>query len=183
MALTTPALLEAVLFSAGESVPKEKLATLLGISDSELTDTIAVLATALNGHGLTLVETATELEIRTAPETAHILSSFKEAELARDIGKASLETLAMVLYRGGATRSEIDWVRGVNSAAALRTLTLRGLVEKTEDPHDKRKIRYQATIEALAHLGVEKKESLPRYTEFSTSLDDLEDSLAQTDTI
>ena len=53
MALTTPALLEAVLFSAGESVPKEKLATLLGISDSELTDTIAVLATALNGHGLT----------------------------------------------------------------------------------------------------------------------------------
>jgi segregation and condensation protein B len=182
MALTTPALLEAVLFSAGESVRKERLAKLLSISDKELADTVGVLRQALSGHGLALVETDTELEIRTAPEAAEILSAYREAELARDIGKASLETLAMIVYKGGAARSEIDWVRGVNSAAALRSLTLRGLIERTEDPTDKRKVRYQATIEALSHLGVDKKESLPRYAEFTKTLDEHEATLVQSET-
>ena len=50
----------------------------------------------------------------------------------------------------GATRGEIDWVRGVNSSASLRTLLMRGLIEGREDERDKRRIRYSLTTEALA---------------------------------
>ena len=174
MELTTPALLEAVLFSSGEAVQKKKIIELLSLTPPQLLEAIEVLRTALKGHGLLLVETETEIELRTAPGASDIVAQYRESELSRDIGKASLETLAMIVYKGSASRSDIDWVRGVNSAAALRSLTLRGLIEKTEDPDDKRKVRYLATVEALAHLGVDSKKSLPRYNEFSKTLEEQE---------
>lgn len=170
MALQSPALLEALLFASGDALPKERVMSILHISKESLAEAIAVLTTALSGHGLTLVETDTELELRTSPETASMLSDFRESELSRDIGKASLETLAIILYKNGATRGEIDHIRGVNSATSLRSLLLRGLIDKKEDATDKRRIRYQATIEALAHLGISKKEQLPRYSEYTEGI-------------
>jgi DNA-binding MarR family transcriptional regulator len=47
---------------------------------------------------------------------------------------------------------------------------MRALIEKSEDASDKRKIRYQPTVEALAHLGVARKEDLPRYKEFTEGM-------------
>jgi segregation and condensation protein B len=162
--------LEALLFASGEPLQKKQLAGLLELSAEELRDAALELHTALEGRGLALIEVGTALEIRTAPTAAAVLKKFREGELSRDLGKASLETLAIILYKNGATRSEIDWIRGVNSAAALRSLTLRGLVERTELEEDKRRIKYVPTTEALAHLGVSHLGSLPKYAEFTAAL-------------
>jgi len=170
MAILPPAALLAVLFASGEPVSKKRLATLLALEPKQLADVMGALEESLNGSGLSLVETDSELELRTAPEAAPLVKALRESELSRDLGKASLETLAMILYRGSATRSEIDWVRGVNSAAALRALLLRGLIERSEDKDDKRRARYTPTVDALAHLGVSRKEELPRYAEFSATI-------------
>jgi segregation and condensation protein B len=170
MALHSPALLEALLFASGEALDKKTVSTLLEMSPTELSEAVGILTTALKGHGITLIETETELELRTAPETSNLIATYRESELSRDIGKASLETLAIILYKNGATRSEIDYIRGVNSSTALRSLQMRALIEKSEDASDKRKIRYQPTIEALAHLGVSRKEDLPRYKEFTEGM-------------
>lgn len=164
------ALLEALLFASGEPLAKKRLATLLGLSQEDLTAAAHALRESLTSRGLALIETEDEYELRTAPEAADAVKKLREAELARDLGKASLETLAVILYKGSATRGEIDWVRGVNSSAALRALTLRGLVERTEDTTDRRRARYKTTPEALAHLGVSRKEDLPRYAEFTAEL-------------
>lgn len=174
MALALSARLEAVLFAAGEPLEKKRLAALLDASATELNDAAAELERSLEGRGLALVATDTEFELRTAAGAAETIKALRESELARDLGKASLETMAMVLYKGGATRGEIDFVRGVNSAAALRSLLMRGLIERTEDPTDRRRAKYLPTVEALAHLGVGKREDLPRYAEFSAALDEQE---------
>ena len=97
------------------------------------------------------------------------MKKLRESELSRDLGKASLETLAVIAYQEGATRGEVDWVRGVNSSTSLRTLLIRGLIEGREDPSDKRRIRYALTTEALAHLGLARASELPRHTELSTT--------------
>jgi segregation and condensation protein B len=167
---TPAAALEALLFCAGEPLTKKRLATLLEIDVEALAALTAELAATLVGRGLALVETATELELRTAPAMLPVVQRLREAELSRDLGKAGLEVLAVVLYKQGATRGEIDWIRGVNSAAAVRSLTLRGLIERSEDATDKRRIRYTATIEALAHLGVSSAAALPNYEELVSSL-------------
>lgn len=170
MALNPPALLEAILFASGEALDKKRLASMLGITNDILEKAVEVLKQNLEGRGITLIESATELELRTAPEASDIVAKLKEAERARDLGKAGLETLAVILYRGGATRGEIDWVRGVNSSQTLRSLLLRGLIEKTEDSTDKRRPRYQATVDALAHLGVSSAKELPDYQELTQAL-------------
>ncbi|HEV7121202.1 MAG TPA: SMC-Scp complex subunit ScpB [Candidatus Paceibacterota bacterium] len=169
MALSPAATLEAVLFASGEPITKKRLGALLGVSGDLLEAGLGELAKNLHGRGLALIDTGEEVELRTAPGAADIVKKLREAELSRDLGKASLETLAIILYRGGATRSDIDWVRGVNSTAALRSLLMRGLIERGEDTLDRRRARYTATVDALAHLGVAKMEDLPRFAEFQAS--------------
>jgi len=163
--LTPPAALHALLFASGKPLSKKQLMTLLGIKSAELKIVLKALTDSLQNSGTTLIETDTEVELRTTPEAATIVKKLRESELSRDLGKASMETLAVVAYHQGATRGEIDWVRGVNSSTSLRTLLMRGLIEGREDERDKRRVRYTITTEALAHLGVGSAEALPRFAE------------------
>ena len=167
--LTPPAAAHAILFASGDPLEKKRLAALLGIKNTELTLVLKALTDSLKGSGVMLVETDTEVELRTAPEASAVVKKLRENELSRDLGKASLETLAVIAYRTGATRGEIDWVRGVNSSASLHTLLLRGLIEGREDERDRRRTRYSLTTEALAHLGIARAEDLPRAAELSAS--------------
>lgn len=170
MALALSSRLEAVLFAAGEPLTKKRLSTLLETTETNIDDALNALRITLEDRGLMLIEAANEVELRTAPDAADAVQRLRESELSRDLGKASLETLALILYKGGATRGDIDWVRGVNSGAAIRALLLRGLVERTEDVNDKRRAFYKPTVDALAHLGVGNLGDLPRYEELSTAL-------------
>lgn len=165
--LTPPQALEAILFAAGEPIERKEAAKLLGIKEDQLQAVADALSSQLIGRGLALVEAENELELRTSADAAEFVKKLRESELSRDLGKGSLETLAVIAYQGGATRGEIDWVRGVNSTASLRSLMLRGLIEGREDPADKRRQRYSLTTEALAHLGLENASQLPRHQELS----------------
>jgi segregation and condensation protein B len=175
MALSHSAALEALLFAAGEPLSKKRLASLLGTTPEELRDAALELRQNLSQRsGLAMIESGEDIELRTSSEASEVVQKLRESELSRDLGKAGLETLAIILYKNGATRSEIDWIRGVNSATALRSLTLRGLITRSEDAQDRRRIRYTSTIEALAHLGVSNIRELPRYEEFASSLKESE---------
>lgn len=170
MALALSSRLEALLFAAGEPLTKKRLATFLDTNLDGVEDALNALRITLEDRGLMLVEAGEMVELRTSPEAADSVQKLRESELSRDLGKASLETLAIILYKGGSTRGDIDWVRGVNSGAAIRALLLRGLVERTEDANDKRRAFYKPTVEALAHLGAGKLEDLPRYEELHAAL-------------
>ena len=71
----------------------------------------------------------------------------------------------MVLYKNGANRAEIDYIRGVNSSFTLRSLLVRGLVERITDPRDLRRYFYRPSFELLSFLGVKSVEELPEYAE------------------
>ncbi len=171
MSLSPAVSLEALLFAEGGALSYKDIAKLLECSEDDVRGYVAELESSLTGRGLSLVYTNIEVELRTSPEASEIIKKLRESELSRDLGKASLETLAIILYRGSALRTEIDWVRGVNSGAALRALLLRGLIERKEDATDKRRARFTATVDALAHLGVSKIEDLPRYSELTSALE------------
>ena len=79
---------------------------------------------------MVVVETDTEVELRTASEASVIVKKLRERALARDLGKASLETLAAIAYGTGDNAWGSRWVRGVNSSTSLRTLLIRGLIEE-----------------------------------------------------
>jgi Predicted transcriptional regulator containing the HTH domain len=168
--------LEALLFYKAAPQKKTALQKLFGVGETELAESTQTLRARLNSGALRLIETDTELQLATAPELAPFIETIRKQELKADIGKAGAETLAIILYKGNASRSEIDSIRGVNSAFILRTLMSRGLIERA---HQERGggYRFHATTELLAHLGVSERHEL---TDFATVMNALERFEAET---
>lgn len=162
--------LEALLFFRGEPMSLRELAKLLQCSEQEVRQALDALSQALQTRGLCLVEANGEVELRTAPAAADFLDAVRKEELNRNLGKAALETLAIILYKGSVPRSDIDYIRGVNSTFILRALLIRGFIERVQNPNDQRSFLYRPTIELLSHLGVRSVNELPEY---ATVVDDL----------
>ena len=155
--------IEAVLFWKGEPVAETDLVHMFKETGESISQSLNSLETSLANRGIQLVRNGREIELRTAPEASELIEELTREELSRDLGKAALETLAIVLYRGPITRAEIDYIRGVNSSFILRSLLIRGLVEREPNEKDQRSFLYRPTIELLSHLGVSKVEDLPNY--------------------
>ena len=161
---------ESFLFSEGGSLTRKKLAQLLNVKDTELRTALSELSIRLEGGGISLIETDTEVSLVVSPATSEEIKTAYELELGREIGDAGLEVLAIVLYRGPSTRAQVDYIRGVNTSSTMRTLLTRGLIERTGNPEDGREFLYRPTVELLAHLGVRKVTELPDYAKISNEL-------------
>lgn len=164
------------LFTKGEPVSRTELMRYFSLDDAALTEAVSGAAEGLRALGLTLVDDGKEYELRSAPEMAALVEQIRKDEYGRDIGKAGIETLAIVLYKGPASRSEIDYIRGVNSSHILRSLAMRGLLRRVTHPKDERSFLYEPTTELLSHLGVGKRDELPEFTAVAAELASLENT-------
>jgi len=165
MNLPLSAQLEALLFWKGEPVTHKRVAEILKVDAKALNAAILELEALLAARqgGLVLVQKDDELMLGTAPAAASLIEQLTREELTRDLGKAGLETLSIVLYKGPISRREIDNIRGVNSTFILRNLLIRGLVEKVNSPEDQRAFLYKPTMQLITFMGLTKPEELPEY--------------------
>ena len=168
--------LEAALFYKGEPESRARLAGLLEVSPEELENAIQHLSASLADRGIRLLTVGEELELVTAPEASAVIARMRKEELVRELGKAGSETLSIILYRGPATRAEIDHIRGVNSTFILRNLMVRGLVHKKKAERTARTFVYEPTPEVLKHLGVSSVEELPGYADTRAKLASFENN-------
>lgn len=171
--------IEAILFFKAEPVSVKKLADLLDVSIEEIEAGLAALHKNLSGRGIVLVRDENEVMLETAPEVSELIEKMTKEELVRDIGKAGLETLSLVLYHGPISRREIDYVRGVNSNFILRNLLVRGLIEKSESKEGERSFVYKPTFELLSYLGVKNKEELPEYEQVRKEIKEFKEKTEQ----
>ncbi len=161
--------LEALLFTHGEPMRAAKVKKVMGIeNEDEYQGLVKALGESLasEARGLTLLSTPEEIQLVTKPQFGGLLLSFMKEELTEELTPATLEALSLVAYGGPISRARLDFLRGVNSSFTLRTLRLRGLVERSPDPAAPHSIAYDLTADSLRHLGVGKREDLPRYAEF-----------------
>ena len=163
--------LEAVLFFRAEPVKKNELCSLLEATPEALEAAIATLAAHLEKGATRLVHTETEIVLSVAGEYSELIETIRRNDLKKDIGKAGAETLAVILYKGPISRSEIDRIRGVNSGYILRNLTTRGLIERTENT---KRVEYRITTALLQHLGVTQKDQLPDFVQIMSHLEQYE---------
>ncbi len=155
--------LEAILFWKAEPVSLKKLGDILSKNENEVKEGISALAVSLKDRGLTIIQSDNEVALGTAREVSELIEKLTKEELIKDLGKAGLETLSIILYQGPISRAEIDYMRGVNSQFILRNLLVRGLVGKTENEKDQRSFLYKPTIELLSYLGLSNLNELPEY--------------------
>jgi len=168
--------IEAILFFKGEPVSLKKLEDILStqaglkVSTEEIKDAIFNLKNNLENRGVVLIENDNEVTLGTAPELSKLIEDLQKEELNKELSKAALETLSIILYKNGVSRAEIDYIRGVNSSFTLRALSIRGLINKTTDEKDNRRFIYKPSFELLSYMGVKSTEELPDWEEVSNSV-------------
>ncbi len=169
--------IEALLFWKGEPMSRKKLAEVLNVGQNEINEAIEKLKENLKGRGIVLQEKENEITLGTMPELSELIEKLQKEELNKELSKASLETLSIILYKNGASRAEIDYIRGVNSSFTLRALSIRGLVEKITDPDDSRRYIYKPSFELLSFMGVKSVEELPDFSEIKNSISNVAENL------
>lgn len=168
--MTPEAKLEAILFFKGEALEIKEVEKLLGLDEAGTQAVLSKLSSDLSVRGVRVVSNGTSVQLATAPELGEFFDGLRKEELTRELTKAAAETLAIVLYQGPVSRSEIDYVRGVNSAFILRNLQVRGLVEKITRAGEERRFLYQPSVELCAHLGITGLSDLPEFDKVKREL-------------
>ncbi len=165
--------IEAVLFLAGEPVRAEKLARVLKVEKGKVEGALEKLENGLENRGIRLAAKDGQYALVTAPELGKLVDGYIKEEIGEDLSRAMLETLAVIVYKGPLSRSEIDYVRGVNSSFTVRNLMIRGLVERVPHPTDSRVWLYRPSFEFLKFMGIEKLEKLPGWGDFRKEIETL----------
>ncbi len=166
--------IEALLFVLGKPLSRVELQKTLYASAEEVERAIGVLGMRSERSGIVLVDDGHVVELRVSANCFDLIERVRKEENTREIGKAGLETLAAILYRGPIPRSEVDFIRGVNSSQTIRTLLIRGLIRKTSTHKGARAAHYEPTTELLSELGLTGLRSLPEYTRIREEIATLE---------
>lgn len=161
--------IESILFATAEEYTIAALAQLTQASKEEVGDALVELSQSLESHALMVVRQGDTVTLATRPEHASILETIRKEELQKDLSRASAETLAVIVYHPGATKAEIELIRGVNASYSLRALQIRGLIEthpsNSSGQEGKRGVTYHPTLALLEHYGVSDLSQLPQYGE------------------
>lgn len=127
---TLKSIVESLLFVAEGPLTLQRLAEVIeGADRSEITAALEQIRTDLdsNRRGVRLVEVAGGYQLRTPKENADWVKKFLGGRPAR-MGRATLETLAIIAYRQPVTKAEIEAIRGVDVDGVVNTLMERSLI-------------------------------------------------------
>ena len=169
------AILESVLFAAGEPLTLARLAEVVpGPSRSELRAAIAELTARAEREqrGIRIVEVVGGFQCRTAPVHAEWVRRLFQQKPWR-LTRATLETLAIIAYKQPITRAEIEAIRAVDVDSVLASLLTRKLVKILGRKEViGRPLLYGTTRQFLEVFGLKDLASLPALTEVAASMPD-----------
>lgn len=146
--------IEALLFTAAEPLNTGQIAKACAVSAAQAEHGLRHLELQLNGRGLMLQHTAGLWQLATRPQAAGDIERHNPALAGKpaELGKAALETLAVVTFNGPVSQRQIEETRGVASDQSLRTLLGKGLIQ--EVPRPGQPPRYAASHGLLRELGL-----------------------------
>lgn len=159
---------ESLLFASSAPLTLDRLCSILEEYErADVKDALASLAKECEeeGRGIRLVEVAGGWQLRTPPENADFLRRMNRGRPYR-FSQSSLETLAIIAYRQPITRTEVEYLRGVDSGAVLKTLLEKKLIRilgKKDIPG--RPLIYGTSREFLEAFNLKDLASLPTLKE------------------
>ncbi len=159
---------EAILFAASEPLDIETIEKRLQ-STSNLKKILENLKENYKKRGINLVCIKHKWSFRTAEDLSKLMALQKSTQ--KKLSKATLETLAIIVYHQPVTRSEIEEIRGVSFA----TNTLEILLELDWVRPSGRKdvpgkpIQYATTENFLNHFNIQKLSDLPTIEELGSA--------------
>ena len=159
---------EAILFAASEPLDVETIEKRVQ-STTNIKKILEKLKSDYSLRGINLVCIKEKWSFRTSNDLVNLMSLQKSTE--KKLSRATLETLAIIVYHQPVTRSEIEEIRGV----AFGTNTLEILLELEWVRPAGRKdvigkpIQYTTTENFLHHFNIQKLTDLPTVEELSSA--------------
>ena len=159
---------EAILFAAAEPLDVETIEKRVQ-STNNIKKILEKLKLDYSSRGVNLVCIKEKWSFRTANDLANLMSLQKSTE--KKLSRATLETLAIIVYHQPVTRSEIEEIRGV----AFGTNTIETLLELDWVRPAGRKdvigkpIQYATTENFLHHFNIQKLTDLPTVDELGSA--------------
>jgi len=160
--------IEAILFSASEPLDVETIQQRIK-TNSDIIKVLEKIKNNYKNRGINLVCVKDKWSFRTAEDLSKLMSLQKSTQ--KKLSKATIETLAIIVYHQPVTRSEIEEIRGVSFA----TNTLEILLELDWVRPAGRKdvlgkpIQYATTENFLNHFNIQKLSDLPTIDELSSA--------------
>ena len=169
--VTPASILEAMLFVGNpenEPLPAKQVAALLrGVSPREIDELVIQLNERYQTRGCPyrIDSVGAGYLMRLHPDFARFRDKFYGRIREARLSQQAIDVLAIVAYRPGATRGDIDELRGRGSRSILSQLVRRQLlrVERTDDTP--RKPCYFTTERFLQLFGLEQLDELPQSQE------------------
>jgi len=167
-------IIESVLFAAGAPISFRKLVEILdGPAAKDIQASLARLREVFGPgqRGIQLHEVAGGFQFRTARENAEwVRALFKEKPTR--LGRAALETLAVIAYRQPVTKADIELIRGVDVDGTLTTLLSRKLIKIAGRKEAVgRPLLYATSTEFLEIFGLKDLNELPSLKELGPGPD------------
>ena len=159
---------EAILFAASEPLDIETIEKRVGTS-TNIKKILNNIKEIYKNRGINLVCIKNKWSFRTADDLSKLMSLQKSTQ--RKLSKATIETLAIIVYHQPVTRSEIEEIRGVSFASnTLETLLELNWVRPAgrKDVPGK-PIQYATTENFLNHFNIQKLSDLPSIEELGSA--------------
>ena len=159
---------EAILFAASEPLDIETIEKRVQ-TNTNLKKLLGNLQDIYKKRGINLVCIKNKWSFRTADDLSKLMALQKSTQ--KKLSKATVETLAIIVYHQPVTRSEIEEIRGVSFA----TNTLEILLELDWVRPAGRKdvpgkpIQYATTENFLNHFNIQKLSDLPTVEELGSA--------------
>jgi len=161
--------IEALLFSSDKPLPLNKIKEALGMDAGVIKDALKKLEEYYDreARSFRLAEIAGGYQIVTRAEYGVWINKLQKKG-ADKIRGASMETLAIIVYKQPITKNEIEAIRGVNVDGVIKTLMEKNLIKiKGRKEAPGRPIIYGTTDEFLLRFGLKDLNSLPPLREFT----------------
>tara|TARA_Y100001958_G_C21205219_1_gene531379 strand:- start:884 stop:1573 length:690 start_codon:yes stop_codon:yes gene_type:complete len=159
---------EAILFAASEPLDEETIEKRI-VTKTSVKKILEKIQANYSTRGVNLVCIRKKWAFRTADDLSKTMALQKTTQ--KKLSKATIETLAIIVYHQPVTRSEIEQIRGV----AFGTNTLDILLElqwvRTAGRKDVpgKPIQYITTDNFLDHFNIQKLSDLPTIDELSAA--------------
>ena len=158
------AVIEAVLFTMGESVEVSKLAELIEENEETTKEIVYDMKKKLqkSNRGIDIVELEDSFQMCTKTDMYEYLIKIAKSPKKYVLTDSVLETLSIIAYKQPVTRADIERVRGVSCDHAINRLIEYNLVTelgRLDAPG--RPLLFGTTEEFLRRFGINSLESLP----------------------
>jgi|TARA_B110000211_G_scaffold13941_1_gene14491 segregation and condensation protein B len=160
--------IEAILFAASEPLDIETIEKRIQ-TNTNIKKILENIKKTYKNRGINLVCIKNKWSFRTADDLSKLMALQKSTQ--KKLSKATLETLAIIVYHQPVTRSEIEEIRGVAFASnTLDTLLKLNWVKPSgrKDVPGK-PIQYATTENFLNHFNIQKLSDLPTIDELGSA--------------